>query len=103
MLCGIHRGCGCLGMRKAALVFCSDIEMRLGDWIRRGGSGQCLTCFPGVLGRCVPREFWLMLETWIMGRVGGRIAGGEDLCDPLGMVSERKGRPWQVFLLESLV
>ena len=38
-------------------------------------------CFPGLLSSCVHRECLLVLE-----------AGEQDLCDSLGMDSERTGR-----------
>lgn len=37
-----------------------------------------------------------MLKTGILGSVGGRKVGRKDLCDLLGMRSERKGKPQQV-------
>lgn len=45
----------------------------------------------GLLTWCVPMECLLVLEDEIMEGVGGRQVG-EDLCDPLGTESERKGR-----------
>lgn len=39
----------------------------------------------------------MVLEAGILGSVGGRKVGRKDLCDPLGMRSERKGKPQQGF------
>lgn len=55
-----------------------------------------LTCFHGLLNSCVSRECLLVLGTGIAGRVWGRKLGG-DLWDPLGMGSESKRRPQQIF------
>lgn len=38
----------------------------------------------------------MVLEAGILGSVGGMKVGRKNLCDPLGMRSERKGKPQQV-------
>lgn len=43
-----------------------------------------------------PQRMLAVLEVWLLGLVGGGKIGGEDLCDPLGIRSEEKGRPQQV-------
>lgn len=52
---------GVMEIRKAAADILFKPMDETGDSIRRGiGSGECLTCF---LGRCVPSEYGLVLET----------------------------------------
>lgn len=70
--------------------WCSVAELGM----RRGEEGvmkvfSWLSCF---LSRHVPSECLLVLNPGIMEWVAGRKDGEEDLSDPLGMESERKGR-----------
>lgn len=95
MVWGIHR---CEQSRKAAAgVLCRDRDETGGLGLEERMEWEGLTCFPGLFSWCVDRECPLLLEVGLLGCVVGREVGGKCLYDPLGMGSERKGRPQQVF------
>ena len=53
---------------------------------------SCVVCFAGLLSYSLHREMPAgvgVFNTWMIEE---RKAGGESLCDPLGMRSERKER-----------
>lgn len=53
-------------------------------------------CPSGNLGWWVPRECLMEMGVEIRGRIGGGKVGGEDLCSPLEIETEKEGRLQQV-------
>lgn len=98
MVWGIHR---CEQRRKDAQgVLCRDKDENGGLGLEKRIEWGRSYLFPCLFSWCVNRECPLPLEVGVLGWVVGGEDEGEGLYDPLGMGSERKGRPQQVFSWE---
>lgn len=65
---------------RCSLSFCSSLNFQRVHWL-------CVSCFAGVLGWCVHREYLLMLQA---GKDGGRCVVGS--AGPIGGMARGGGQ-----------